>query len=223
MSNIEKLVNLAKIVCELESDNYVIIKLSNIFPDYNSGDDIDIFCYNIHAVSRVILSNIQHIVSKEIKINIQDKVTQLHIDILIKNKIHFRFDLYESLPIYKNISIKESFLSSIIENSQIKDINGLNVKVPSDIDDAILRYIEYQEWYSLRPDKIKHVEYIEEKIKLKKIDINKVLDKLHFYISIPNNYEEIRKTSIVQTIKNTKLYSKFRKIRNKIKELKANP
>ena len=111
-----------------------------------------------------------------------------------KENIHFRFDLYGTLPTYKNILIKEAFFSSVIENSHIVEQNESKVKVPSQIDENILRYIEYQEWYGQRPDKIKHIEYLEEKIKNSEMDINSLLDKLHYYIELPQ-VEENRQVS----------------------------
>jgi hypothetical protein len=72
--------------------------------------------------------------------------------------------------------------------------NGCKVKVPSAIDENILRYIEYQEWYGQRPDKIKHIEYLEEKIKSSEININNLLDKLHYYTELPK-IEENRQVS----------------------------
>lgn len=102
--------------------------------------------------------------------------------LLENNSINFRFDLYGSKPIYKNVEIKSAYFSSIIENSIQKSFENENffVEFPSKIDDSILRYIEYQECYSEKPDKIKHINYTEDQISKKGIDLDVFLDKLHF-------------------------------------------
>ena len=202
MSNIkvDRFLDLSKIFTKLESTNYCIIKLPEVFPSYEIGSDLDIFCYDIQDVSKIILSNVQEFITKDLKIEITDNKTQIYIDIIHKKKIYFRFDLYGALPYYKNINIKEAFFSSVIENSSLVSKAGSKVKVPCLVDEGILRYIEYQEWYAKRPDKIKHVKYLEDKIEQNQIDINKMFDKLHYYVSIPN-VEENRQVSSIDSIR----------------------
>lgn len=188
MSNIK--IDLKQLFKKLEDKQYCVIKLPNDFPEYKIGSDIDMFCYDIEDISRIIIGYL----AKDLTIKVTNNTTQIYIDIMDKDKIHFRFDLYGSLPTYENILIKEAFFSSVIENSQILEQNFCIVKVPSQIDESILRYIEYQEWYRQRPDKIKHIEYLEEKIKSSEININNLLDKLHYYTELPK-IEENRQVS----------------------------
>ncbi len=209
---IEKILDLKEIFKKLEIKNYTIIKLPEIFPNYDIGSDLDIFCYDVQDMSKTILANIQKYISKDIKIEITDKTTQIYIDIIKENKVHFRFDLYGALPRYKNISIKEAFFSSIIENAKDKKIDEVTIKIPCDIDENILRYIEYQEWYAGRPDKIKHIEYIEKQIELKNIDLNQILNKLHYYTTLPNSYEDRQVTSSVFIKYVQYLYYNIRKV-----------
>ena len=192
MSNIK--IGLKPLFEKLETKSYSIIKLPTEFPDYKIGSDLDIFCYDVEGISRVVLAYLQEIISKDLSVKIINRRTQIYIDVMDEDKIHFRFDLYGTLPTYKNILIKEAFFSSVIENSQTIEQNGCKVKVPSQIDESILRYIEYQEWYEQRPDKIKHIKYLEEKIKNSEIDINRLLDKLHYYTELPQ-VEENRQVS----------------------------
>ena len=193
-------INLLEIFKKLENKNYCIIKLPQNFPEYSIGSDLDIFCYDIQDISKIILSNIQEFISSDLKIEITDNNTQIYIDIIHNNKIHFRFDLYGALPYYENINIKEAFFSSVIENTQNIVFDNINIKIPSEIDEAILRYIEYHEWYTQRPDKIKHIKYLEDKISSQEIDLELMLDKLHYYTSLPN-IEENRIVSSSDSIR----------------------
>ena len=213
---IDRFLDLSKIFQKLEDKSYCIIKLPDVFPSYDIGSDLDIFCYDVEDISRNILSNIQEFITSDLKIKITDNKTQIYIDIIDNEKIHFRFDLYGALPYYKNIDIKDAFFSSTIENTQVLVINNINIKVPSNIDGAILRYIEYQEWYAQRPDKIKHIKYLGDKIEQNEIDVNKMFDKLHYYISIPN-IEEDRQVSNSDSIRYVQYI--FQKIQKVIKHI----
>lgn len=181
-----KKINLENIFSNLKDTSYTVIKISQEFPNYNKGDDIDIFCYSINKVSNIILSSISKIVDDQYKIkitNIHD--SQLYIDIIEDGKIHFRFDLYNKLPKYNNLLIKEGLFNSVVENSVLQQINGVNVKVPAKIDEIILRYIEYHEWFSKRPDKIKHIDYILNSIEKEEVKKTKFLEKLHYNVQLP--------------------------------------
>jgi hypothetical protein len=214
-----KQINLLEIFHKLEHENYCIIKLPNNFPDYDIGSDLDIFCYDVDNIAKLILSNVQKYITSNKEVKITKNHNQIYIDIVENKIIHFRFDLYGKLPYYNNINIKKAFFSSVIENTKNIDIKNITIKVPSDMDEAILRYIEYQEWYAQRPDKIKHIKYLEERIKSNDIDIGKMLDKLHYYTSLPN-IEENKHVSSNESMKYMQyLFENLKKI---VKYLKVN-
>ncbi len=183
MSDIK--INLKPLFKKLEEKVYCIIKLPDEFPEYKIGSDLDVFCYDTEDISKIIMGYLQNFIDNSLTIKLSNMGSQIYIDVMDKNTIHFRFDLYGALPKYENILIKDAFFSSVIENSISVLKDEVNVKVPSTIDENILRYIEYQEWYAQRPDKIKHMNYIEEKIKNSEININNLLDKLHYYTELP--------------------------------------
>ena len=189
---IDKIIDLSVIFKQLENKYYCIIKLPESYHNYKIGSDLDIFCYNIHDIANIILCYLQKFITSELKIKIINNKIQILLDVIYNGKLYFRFNLYGALPHYMNIKIKEAFFSSVIENSKKVNIKNVKIKVPSDIDDVILRYIEYHEWYAEIPDKINHIKYIEAKIESKKIDLNNILDKLHYYTSIP----EIKENSL---------------------------
>ena len=186
--------DLVECINEINAYKYCIVKPSIDFPMYVSGQDVDIFCYNIQDVAKKILAVLRRYVSAGYTIRLTDKKQQIYIDILVDKKIEFRFDLYGSLPQYQNVSIKDSFFESVIENAIcIKttiNSTGLTYFIPMPLDDLILRYIEYQEWYSQRPDKIKHVDYINNYLSLDPHEYKTLFDRLHRYISLPEVWED---------------------------------
>ena len=184
---------------EVSDELYCINKRGDI-EKYREGSDIDIFCMNIKTFSQKIL-NIANVYIKEgyeiIVNNTRDK--HWHIDFYNDDKLIIRFDLYASMPNYNKINIKESLFSSIVENRVQESINLNNADVvvyyPSAIDEVIIRYLEYIENYQIRPDKVKHLDYIIKKIQNDK-DKRLFLDKLHYHTSLPkdlipkkNNYD----------------------------------
>ena len=211
MSNIR--INLIPLFKKLEKESYCVIKLPENFPNYDVGSDLDFFCYNVEKIAKIILGYLQSNISADLTIVISNIGKQIYIDIMDKRNIHFRFDLYGSLPTYRKVSIKGAFFSSVIEGS--KEVNKSNciVKVPKLIDESILRYIEYQEWFSERPDKIKHVNYLEEKINNSELELNGALDKLHYYISVPRVKDDDEKRNTSNSVQYMQyLFGIFKKV-----------
>ena len=212
-------IDLKPLFKKLEDKQYCIIKLPDEFPQYKAGSDLDIFCYDVEDISRIIIGYLQKLISNKLTVKIVNNGKQIYIDVIDNEEIHFRFDLYGALPTYENILIKKAFFSSVIENSSTIERAGVKVKVPSEIDEGILRYIEYQECYEQRPDKIKHIEYLEEKIKIKKVNTSELLDKLHYYTRLPK-VEENRQVSSSVTIRYIEYL--FENIKKVIKYIKKN-
>lgn len=138
-----------------EMKNYTIIKKDPNFPFYNIGkDDVDILCLNVNET-------IQHI--KTILAQYYDKYTYRfnkennQLDILLNNKFIFKFDLYDSLTeMYKPYNIPRDLTKTVILNS----IMSHNIRVPLLKDELMIRRLEYDKWIHQRPDKKKHIEFI---------------------------------------------------------------
>ena len=172
----------------LENEKYVIIKLTD-FPNYNSGSDIDIFCYNIDKIAlEIIYIGKQYLEEDFVIVAKNANDSHKYIDFIIGDDIEFRFDLYGELPEYKRLCVKKDYFTNLIENRVPLTYDyhqkQYNIYVPSLIDELVLRYIEYIEWYELRHDKIKHLNYIMNALSE---DEERMifLDKLHKYTELP--------------------------------------
>jgi hypothetical protein len=204
-----KEINLADFFEVVQDENYCIVKRGDI-EKYKAGADFDIFCFDMQSFSKKIIISSQTYINDGYELKINDsRNTHWHIDLLKDKKVEIRFDLYSSLPSYKNINIKDGLFSSIIENRVEENILLDNKKIkvfyPSLVDEIIIKYLEYIENYKLRPDKVKHLDYILEK--LEEDSDNKIfLDKLHFYTSFSkdltpnkkNDYSDLLKEIIVK-------------------------
>jgi len=199
--------NLLSIFKLLENEMYCVVKKSLIFPQYEVGDDIDIFCYSKDKITEIILFGLKDLTT-DYQIKLHTTEYQNHLDLILNRKIYFRFDIYQRLPSYQSFFIKEALFSSVIENFEFRMI-----KVPNQIDEMILRYLEYHEWYAQRPDKIKHIEYVNEYLN----EDNRKLffDKLHYYTKIrPFEYKIVKHSFFRETYKYIQM--KFNILRNSI-------
>lgn len=178
-------INFTEIFESLTDTDYCIIKLPPDLANYRIGSDIDILCINNKSVAEIIISKLNKYIDTKSIVKITEYEDQSHVDFLEDNRIHLRFDLYQKLPHYKNILLKPEYFSSILENSKATIKGDIRIKVPSDLDDLIIRYFEYQEYYSERPDKIKHIDYIENLIEERDLDRKKLFDRIHYYTEIP--------------------------------------
>lgn len=177
--------NLIEIFRDPPKDKYSIIKLPHVFPDYEFGGDIDIFCQDINAFSRHLIKHLNNLITEDIFIKVKKNNNQTHVDIIEGGKLNFRFDLLGEFPKYKNINIKPSFFDIIIENSVPKDFNKFSIYIPQIYDECILRYIEYIEYIEKRPEKLKHLEYLESKITHNNLDLDYFIERLFYYTALP--------------------------------------
>jgi len=200
---------------ELQKEVYCIVKIDPEFPNYKSGSDIDLFCYNAESVSKSILLTGNPYLKEgyEVKVTNHEDRGQIYIDFIIADKIEFRFDLYNQLPFYRNVLIKPALFESIIENRVARktanDSDNYVIYVPSLIDEMLIRYIEYHEWYGKRPDKIKHVEFILNKSILGENHLY-FMQKLHHYTKLPKSLNDYEKQGLSFTRKLKNIYSKIK-------------
>jgi hypothetical protein len=166
----------------IQNEAYVVIKPSPDLPNYQVGSDIDIFCYFPTKMAELTCGFLNDNLEEGYTVALAETDEKIHIDLLYGKEMHFRFDLYKRLPIFKEITLKPAFYASVIESAKLTSIGDehkIDVKVPNSIDDFILRYVEYHEHFLSRPDKIKHIDYINEKISM--TDKSKALEKLNYY------------------------------------------
>jgi|688.fasta_scaffold84277_3 hypothetical protein len=187
---------------------YCVVKLSPIFPLYHPGQDIDIFCRDIERLSREAIGFLQNYVDENYFIRVIKRNNCHQVDLMKKNTIHFRFDFINAIPRFKQVKIKSSLLDVVIESSKEKIIEDFKLKIPNQIDECILRYIEYVEYFAIHPDKIKHVDYINSFFESKPEDKKFFFDRLNHFTCLP--IDEISKINkLNKVIKNIKYIKKL--------------
>ena len=172
----------------LQDRVYVLVKLGSV-SSYTPGGDLDIFCYSVPEVAKAILAVGNVYLEDGFEIRVVEKgEAHTYIDFYHCDELEFRFDLYGALPQYSKVLLKPHYFYSVIENATPleREYQGQRypVYIPSVVDDLLLRYVEYVEWYELRPDKVKHLDYILAVLANEPGRIG-FLDKLHLYTALP--------------------------------------
>jgi len=161
-------INISNIFNEIKDLNYILIKKSEHFPNYYTGSDLDIICDDKKTLIRKILTIGNFYITKylfEIRVASNENTKHTKVDFYFGNTLELRFDVHEGLPKFKNVKIRDDYANSLLENKQRlklgKEDKTFVINIPSKIDDLIFRYIEYFEWFERRPDKLKHLDYVE--------------------------------------------------------------
>jgi len=165
------------------------VKLPKEAPEFREGSDLDIFCLDLcdiarrlHSVGQDMLSGDQQLIASRVA------DAHWHYDIVDGSKLNFRFDLYAALPAYRRLQVKPSLFESVIENAIDLDLavdeGLLTCRVPMKLDDLLIRYLEYCEYYSIESGKIKHLQWIERAIK-DDHERHEFFERLHHYTALP--------------------------------------
>ena len=185
------MLNLNKLFDDLSEESYVIIKIADNFPNYKVGDDLDILCRDLELVSKIIINFISDYVNAFSKLQIHNRSsTHVQIDFTVNKKINIRFDLFAALPSYERTKFKPSYFDIIIESCRFATVQGCTVKVPNFIDDCILRYAEFNEYFGDRADKIKHIDFILKNIDGDDASKKKFFVRLHHFLSFQESSPE---------------------------------
>lgn len=193
------MLNIIEILSKIEDCSYCIVKMSELFPLYRQGDDIDIFCYSVDEIVKRLIAIGKDYVDAGYKIHVKSihNKKHVHVDFINSNEIDVRFDIYGALPVYDKLMIKPAFFESVIENSQSIKYSSNScstiIKIPSIIDEMLICYFEFAQWYDVRPDKLKHLNYVTDS--LQESNKSKFFEKLHHYTSLPNTYYQEKNES----------------------------
>jgi hypothetical protein len=112
--------------------------------------------------------------------------------------------LHRLLPDYEQIKIKPSLFDVVIESGVVIKRDECLIKVPSQIDESVLRYIEYQEYFASRPDKIKHIHHILANLRDSEEKMTQFLSRIHHFIQSPT--QKFHKKSFLFILKENLIF-----------------
>lgn len=146
-----------------DMNNYVIIRLDENFPSYKYSDDVDILC----SKPIEIIEHIKKIGNKlynDFNITVNNGSggkSHFHVNFYYKNENieDFCFDIISNLSdFYKKIDLPKDYIDKVLKT---KKINKLGLYIPDLSNELELRYMEYITKIDRKPDKIKHLKFIE--------------------------------------------------------------
>jgi len=182
-------------------DNYVVLRLSDCFPDYFDYSDIDILCRNSEDILAHILSVGGAYEKQGFQIKVCREKEYLHVDFYPPGaqKLNFRFDLQDCLS-YEKFLINPQYSHVVLENRQRISRDGVDIYVPSLENDLAIRFLEYLEHKDSRPSKVKHLEYIK---KINNFDFVNVVNRytnLNISVDVSNGKTNLNITAKTQQL-----------------------
>lgn len=141
-------------------DNYVILRPSPDFPNVKPGSDIDILVEDRKYAEKIIVKNFLSEVEEGCEVVVSVEKSHTHIDLIKNTSLYIRIDLIDSFIELKKIKISRAFPIHILTNKIEKKIGEETFFFASSLDDLLIRYIEYIEYFEMLPTKEKHLRYI---------------------------------------------------------------
>ena len=193
---------LENIIKKIENLDYVFIKIRDDFPELKYGEDIDIFTTQRKSIFDSILFVLKkEILDSSLSIQIKNKISKDVIIFKKNDKILLKFEIYFSLSELKNLSVKDCLISNAVYQFNTKYINEkILYKIPNDIYECLIRYIDFSENFLYNPDKKRHLDYLEKLIKDKKVDELEFSKKLYYFVSFLKNNSFEKKNYILEKI-----------------------
>jgi hypothetical protein len=140
----------------LPTDDYVIIKRTDIFPKYAHHSDVDIVCYDAKQLGMQIIDRAHNNGINLKAYFTHDKHFQL--DYHLKNgALDIKFDLIDHIDFFKSDEISRQFIHDMLSTSQCVELNNHKWRVPSIEFEICVRAIEYK----MHPHKIKHKLFVD--------------------------------------------------------------
>lgn len=192
MSTRESL-NLDEFFHALREKPYAIIKPFDL-DSYDPRSDVDLFSGQVEDFCRTILLVGNRYVSDGYEIEVTELAggRQVHVDFCRGDTLEFRFDIYGDLPAYRRIKLRPSYFARVLAERRqvIRDYCGISYPAyfASEVDELVLCYAEYFEYYQKRPEKIKHLDYVFQQTSTNE-ELLSFLRRLHWYTRVPDVLE----------------------------------
>lgn len=151
-------IDLLKLLYTIE--DYVLIKISDDFPDYIPESDIDLVVFDRKETLNKLLIYYNKLVGEHWELRVLDDKEHCHVDFILCRELNIRIDLIDNFNHFEKLSVRNTFLHKLFKDRKQLNIGRSKVYVPSEEDNLTLRYFEYLEYFYKRPEKIKHYEYI---------------------------------------------------------------
>lgn len=135
-------------------DEYIIIRMNDLFPSYEHRSDIDIVCLD----SKYLATKIKD--RHKGKLIEHFPEGHHHLDYHNAQGLNLKFDLIDNFNYFSKVKINENFKTELFQNVKIIERNQHMWRVPSDNYETVIRYIEWVEY----PHKVKHKNFYDSNV-----------------------------------------------------------
>ncbi|WP_156925383.1 hypothetical protein [Nitratidesulfovibrio termitidis] len=141
-------------------DNYVVLRRSDVFPEIRFGGDVDLLVEDRDNAEKIFVEHFLQADVDAYSIQVERRAGHTHIDVFMENVLFVRFDLIDSFAFLSRIHVKPGFTAHALTNKISEIIDGKVIFFPAQLDDLLIRYLEYIEYFETIPTKEKHLAYV---------------------------------------------------------------
>lgn len=155
-----KLVNISNVLSDCDV-SYCIAKKPEHFPEYRSYSDLDIVCSDRSMMCDFIVGKLSGRTDIEVRVNVTDTFTHIDIHEPGNPRLDIKFDLIDCVDAsYKKTLLNRDMTEDILQNR----VEESGFYFPAPVYEMLIRMLEYREYIDARPDKVKHLHYVNENI-----------------------------------------------------------
>ena len=152
---------------------YVVLKLPENFPHYKEYSDLDILCTDPDKMEAHIRAQGETYIAVGWRIETVNDGAHRHVDFFRPgaNRLSLRFDLLEDFLFFKKVAVFPELAPDILSAREPRTLDGVATYVPRVDHDCATRVLEYLEYGEERPDKIKHLNFVDAQNDLGFVDV----------------------------------------------------
>lgn len=137
----------------------VVVKRATELPLVRRGNDVDIYT----ARPQRLLQQFEHEVLSDKSLEARVFEVDSHhfqFDIFDGDGFAIKLDLYSDAPRYRRFAVKDYFLYRMIMGGHLEEVQKCRFPVLGKVEEALVRYFEYIEFFWSGPEKPQHLEWI---------------------------------------------------------------
>ena len=184
----------------IKDQEYVLLKYTDIAGIIQDSHDIDLLAISPDDLVNSALNKLSPLLLQHgYGAKVKSYAGHVHLDIIKDSKLIIRFDVLTSFAIFYRLNIKPSFDTWLIAKSINVPFLDSVCKVLPEIENCLVKYFEYCEYYALYDTKKIHYEYVMDSIKDDPASLNRFFSLARHFTSPPLLIHHIPMTPMFAT------------------------
>lgn len=169
--------------CLQSLGTYALLRGAEELENVRFGQDLDILVADVEAALESFRAYYELSLAEDYDLAAEWFGDRVHLDLMVRGEIALRLDLIEGFSSFSRLSIRPSFKIDLMVRRTVVQVCGQPVFAPALRDELTMRYFEFMEYFDTRPDKVKHLDYIVDK--LEEVSGERFFDAVHRYVGFP--------------------------------------